>query len=396
MKLIMNRYLVKEQLVPLTVCLMGMSLILITGRLLELTRYLFTSSLSFFDFFEIILYALPRLALFILPMATLVGVLLGFIRLNTDNELIALRSAGISFRQFLPAVLLVLALATGAAFANTIYLVPAANKAFQKKLSSLGRASLPALLKEGVFIDTIPDMVFFFQKVHPSNLSIKGVFIQDQRQPKVRLTIVGKSALLGYQAKTNSVTFMVFDGTITRTGPDFQNAQAVSFKTYRLNIALDDFLDSSQKDSKDKHEMTLQELHHKMQSAARHSDYRYSIEFYQRLALPASCFLLGLIGAPLGAIFRQRGRMTGITLGMGTFLLYYILFSAGRGFGENGTIPPIVAIWLPNLLTFVGALYLWTRMQREAPFRLWSLRLKDSIRLRPAGKLPTLRSRDKN
>ena len=62
--------------------------------------------------------------------------------------------------------------------------------------------------------------------------------------------------------------------------------------------------------------------------------------------------------------------MTGITIGVGIFLAYYVLLSAGRTFGESNLISPFFAVWTPNLLSFALAVYLWTKMHRETPFYL--------------------------
>ena len=61
----------------------------------------------------------------------------------------------------------------------------------------------------------------------------------------------------------------------------------------------------------------------------------WSLELHQRIAFPSACLLLGLLGPPLGSLFRQRGRMTGITIGVGIFLTYYVLLSAGRTLGRK-------------------------------------------------------------
>jgi lipopolysaccharide export system permease protein len=369
MNFIIYRYLAKEQLLPLAICFLGLSLVLITGRLMQLTQYLFTSSLTLLDFIEIIAFAMPKLILYVLPMASLVGVLLGFIRLNNDNELIAFRTAGISFFQLAPPVVVLLTVVSCVAFINTLYVMPLANRAFKDKLMSVGRASLPALLKEGVFIDTIPGLIFFFHKVDPAELAVQGVFIQDERQTEV-LTIVGKRAEIFYQKDQNHLTFLVDNGIITRVGDDFTASQAVSFKSYELSLSLDELFDEATDNSKGKREMTLIELYQKMQKGPSEAARRYGLEFHQRLALPLSCLLLGLISVPLGTIFNQRSRMTGITFGLCTFLAYYVILSAGKGFAETDMIPAWAAVWTPNVLTLSAAVYLWTKSQRETPFRL--------------------------
>lgn len=97
---------------------------------------------------------------------------------------------------------------------------------------------------------------------------------------------------------------------------------------------------------------------------------------HQRIAFPSACLLLGLLGPPLGSLFRQRNRMTGVTLGVGIFLVYYVMLSAGRGLGENEMLPPFLAVWTPNLLCFALAVYLWTKMHKETPFYISLLGLQ--------------------
>jgi lipopolysaccharide export system permease protein len=369
MKKTITRYLIIEQMIPLSVSLLALSLILITGRLLQLTRYLFTSSITLIDLFEIILFVMPKLLLFALPMATLIGVLLAFVRLSSDNELVALKASGVGALQTLPAVLSILCLTTILSYFNTVYIIPSSTQAFEYKLKSLGRVSLPTFLKDGTFIDMVPNLVFFFQEVNPTDLTIQGVFVQDQRQQDVRMVIMAERAQIVTPKNMNQIIFKIANGIITRVPDDLKDAQAVSFKTYDLTLSLDDLFSASEKNVKGKRVMTLRELYGVMIDKSQKTTTAFSLEFHQRLALPLSCFLLGLIGAPLGSLFRQRSRMTGVALGLGIFLAYYVLLSAGKGLGENRYIPVFLAMWTPNVLTLMLALHLWRMMHLETDSR---------------------------
>lgn len=363
-------YLVEEQLAPLFVGFLGLTVILLTGRLLQLTRYLFTSSLTVWDLIELMGYALPKLMLFAMPMATLMGILLAFVRLSGDNELVALRAAGVAATQFLPAALAVLLFTTTLSYFNTIYLIPSSSQAFEQKLKSIGKVSLPAFLKEGTFIDIVPNLVFFFKSVNASSLSIEGVFAQDQRQQDVRLVIVAQRAQILVPRSLNQLIFKMSDGIITRVPDTLKDAQAITFESYDLAISLDDLFSGPGKAGKGKRLMTLTELHHmayETPQAPLKASLPYALELHQRLALPLGCLFLGLIGPPLGALFRQRSRMTGITLGLSIYLTYYVILSAGKGLGENGVVFPSVAMWAPNVLSGLLAVYLWVKMQRETP-----------------------------
>ena len=374
MKKTFTIYILREQLVPVFICLTGICFLLITGQLLQLMRILFASSCSLKDIGEIVLFALPRLISYAAPMSALLGVMLAFVRLNGDNELVAFRAAGISFLDFLPPVLGVLVFATTLSFLNVIFVVPVANHAFQVKLRTLGRTSVPALLKEGVFISAIPNLVFFFRTVDHSDLSINGVFIQDQRQPNEKATIASESAQVVIPQDSSSITFRLANGGITRTSQNLKEAQYVAFKNYDFILSMDEIMGAADKAGRKRSEMSLAEIYKQVKTATDRTGYVWwSLELHQRLAFPAACLLLGLLGPPLGSLFRQKGRMTGITLGIIIFLVYYVMLSAGHGLGENNILPPFFAIWTPNLLSLALAIYLWAKMHRETPFKITRL-----------------------
>ncbi len=383
MKKTFYSYLVKEQWIAVAICLAGAVFVLITGQLLQLMRILFASSCSVKDIAQLILYALPRLFLYATPMASLLGVMLAFVRLDSDNELIAFRAAGTSFLDFLTPTLGVLIVITALSFVNAIWLMPASNRAFEAKLRSLGRTSIPSILEEGVFISAIPKLVFFFRSIDHTDYVIKGIFIQDQRHPDQEVTIAAKTAKIEFPPDSSAIIFRLFNGIITRTARNLKNAQAVSFKTYNFTLSMDEILGKVKNAPLNRGEMDLTQLYRRLRTAVgKAAQVMWSLELEQRIAFPTACLFLGLLGPPLGSMFGQRGRMTGITLGIGIFLTYYIMLSAGRTFGYNGMISPFFAVWTPNLLCIILGVYLWTKLHRETPFRLASLgRLLARLRL---------------
>jgi len=385
MKTTLYQYFLKEQLAPFFVCLLGLGLVLITGRLFQLTRLLFVSTHTVLDILELLWYAFPKLLQYALPMAVLLGILLAFVRLNSDNELVALRAAGISFRQFLPPVLTLGLLCTGLSACNMFYITPHTNSSFENKLRFLGRTNLPVLLREGTFITSIPKIVFYFRSVNTTDLTIEGIFVQDQRQEKIRPAIVAQRAQILYQRDMSHVTFRIRNGIITRIPESLKDAQAVSFKTYDLTLSLDELFGTAQDGSKDRDELTWKELLEVIGRMTPDRQVRYLTEMHQRMALPVSCLALGLVGAPLGAVFRHRSRLIGIAMGVGVYITYYVLLSAGKGLAENQLIPSGLAIWLPNAAALLLAAFLWSRVDRGWMFpadALWrsGLRVRDRLR----------------
>ncbi|MGA2403968.1 MAG: LptF/LptG family permease, partial [Syntrophobacteraceae bacterium] len=145
----------------------------------------------------------------------------------------------------------------------------------------------------------------------------------------------------------------------------------VSFKNYDFILSIDDIMGAAGKAARNISEMNLAEIYHQIKSVVDTTDFaKWRIELHQRIAFPSACLLLGLLGPPLGSLFRQKSRITGITVAIGIFLVYYILLSAGRVLGETRVLPPFFAVWTPNLLSFVLVVYLWAKMHRETPFQI--------------------------
>lgn len=372
---ILYRYIVIEQLIPLGVCIFGICVTLVTGRMMQLMQILIGSNLTVLDLFQLILLTMPTLILFALPMATLVGVLMAFLRMTSDNELIVMRSSGIKFSQFLAPVLSVVVLMTGISLFSATRIMPYANALFRVKLNSLGRATLPALLKERSFINFIPGMTLFFQNVDPIQLSLQGIFVEDGRDPRGQCTIVAERGQIVYQQEQDLLVFRIMDGVITRVQEDFKNAQTVSFHEYELPFRLAE-LSNAMWLFRNRFEMTFGELRAASNEEGNKKtgeDIIYTMEMHQMLALPLGCLVLGLLAPPLGSRFRQANRIVGVIVGLGLFLGYYLILSAGKGLAKNGHLAPSLAIWIPNLVTLLLALKLWIHTHREQPLAILSI-----------------------
>jgi lipopolysaccharide export system permease protein len=79
--------------------------------------------------------------------------------------------------------------------------------------------------------------------------------------------------------------------------------------------------------------------------------------------------VLGFLAMPLGMQAKRVSKSYGLGLGLVFFMLYYLLLSAGSVFGESGRLPPIAAVWMPNLVMAAVGVFLFVRMAQERPLR---------------------------
>jgi len=95
------------------------------------------------------------------------------------------------------------------------------------------------------------------------------------------------------------------------------------------------------------------------------------LELMERFSIPFAVFLMGLIGAPLGAQLRAGGRLVGIVVSLLVFLSYYLLLVGMRNIGGTGFLSPAVGAWTPVFFLFCACLYLIKRSEKEKSVSLF-------------------------
>jgi lipopolysaccharide export system permease protein len=82
------------------------------------------------------------------------------------------------------------------------------------------------------------------------------------------------------------------------------------------------------------------------------------VERALKLAVPFTCIVVALFGAPLAIAGPRTGTAWGVAVGLGTTLVFLVLVQLTKAIGAGGVLPPLVAAWLPNMLFGSAALWL--------------------------------------
>ncbi len=359
---IIERYLFKEIAIPYVFCLVITLSLLLMGRIIQIARYILQTSVSFSDILLLMILAIPKLSLYALPLTTMLSVALAINRMNSDNEIIAMQAGGISFRNMWKPILIFALINTLLAGSFSTILMPRSNALFRKKLESIGAASVTAILREGVFIDIVPGFVFYFQKVHPGDFTARGIFVEDMRSNKVSINIIARKAKISYSKENGTVSFFLYDGTITRIPLKNKfKGQAVFFHTYRISLPVSTLGIWKNPVSAGKNEMTMKELKEAVKVVPPHMARRFEIEYWLRILLPLSCIILAFLILPLFVIGKIESVLAGLSITIFVYLGYYFLISLSKGLAENGIVPVKIAMWTPVLLMTLITFLVWKR-----------------------------------
>jgi lipopolysaccharide export system permease protein len=295
--------------------------------------------------------------------------LLAFIRLSSDNEIIALKSSGISLYQVLPPVLFLafgaFLIANVTAFAG----LPWGNRAMKDMVLEIAESRADVGLKERVFCQPFDDVVFYISDLEEGNRVMKDVFVVDKRETDMTYTIIAREGRILLQTKARVIVVRFVDGTIFMEQRGQGSAKTVQFRNYDLKVGLEDIMESLASAGKAPKEMSARELLDRLEDLPWHSRKRNEIlvELLERVTLPVAVFFLCVIGVPLGTHMKTRTFSFGIGVSLGVFLLYYMIFMGVRSVCETGELSPLIGMWLPNAFLLVTSVYLFRRVANERP-----------------------------
>ncbi|MFT3902542.1 MAG: LptF/LptG family permease [Niabella sp.] len=90
----------------------------------------------------------------------------------------------------------------------------------------------------------------------------------------------------------------------------------------------------------------------------------FKIEWHEKIVLALACFVLFMIGAPLGSIIRKGGLGTPLIFAIVFFLVFYFTHNTGRKFAKEGTLTPMEGLWLSTfVLAPIGAFLTYKAMK---------------------------------
>jgi len=381
--LIIQRYILKGLLPPFLVNLLFLTVIFLMTGMLQITKLIVNYNVGLGTIALILTYSIPHFLVFVLPMSVMMAILLTLMRMSGDNEIIALKSGGVSlYRLVPPAVILALAGFLATLF-MTVYGMPMGKLAISQLTYRMLASNTDIGLKPRTFNNRFKDVTLYVNEVDPKRKTMKDVFIEDRRNPKATSTIVAPEGVVMRDAEGRSARLRLFNGMINQVMREKQSANTIYFTTYDVNLNIAQMAKLSRYKQKDEDEMTLAELSghiHKLSAKTQKKEYddalieyykkKYNdalIEFHQKFSVPAACIALGLLAIPLGVELRSTRRSAGLGMGIFIFVLYYVLMTAGRVFGEMGYLHPAAGLWAPNILVGIGGAIMLVRTANEKP-----------------------------
>lgn len=371
-KKILFRYIFSE-IYPLFLTSLFIAVfIVISTKMFSLIEMVVSHGAKASHIIKILFYLVPEVLLFSLPAATLISVLIAFLRFSSDNEIIALKASGISLYYVLPPVIALSFIAFLLSLFISLFLVPWGNRNLRELLFQVVKKNANVGIKERVFCEPFKGIILYVNHFSPNRGIMKGVFVVDKRDKREINTIVAEKGRIINWPNRDLITFHFSKGTIFSTDRDFRSIKTIEFYSYDLNMDIGELNAGRYSLKRKPKEMSLNELLHEIRrkdiSRIKHN--LAIIELMERFSIPVGVFLMGIIAVPIGMQIKIKNRTIAVGVGILIFFIYYILLAAVKGISETGYIPPAFSMWIPDIFLLTGSIYLIKLAETDKEIRM--------------------------
>jgi lipopolysaccharide export system permease protein len=384
---ITHRYVMTEILTYFLIGVLIFTIVFMMGKTLKLTELLVNKGVRIVDIGKLLMYFLPSCLIFLVPMALLLGVLITFARLSGDNEIVALKASGVSLYQLTPPVLFLSVMAYLLTTFLVIYALPWGNRGFKYVLSDIARTKAYTALKEGTFNDSFDGIVLYVDKIPVRGKKLERIFIHsEEKEGGESKTILAKEGYVGTHPDSHDIVFHLIGVTGDQMSKGEEFYARIESDTLVQKLTFGGNLQRIKGFRARDWEMSIGELRTKIKiKKILKQDYTQQLlEIYRKFSIPFACIAFGLMGIPLGIQPRRSGKSYGFILGILVVLVYYILLTSAETLAFNGTLPPLIASWTPNLILIALGIYLLVKAANESPITIlnWLATIVESVTLR--------------
>jgi len=364
---ILTRYILGEILSHTLIGCALFTFILFMRELPNILNMLVRNSSTFTSVLEVVLYLMPNFFMVTVPMAVLVGVLLGLSRLAADSEIIAMRASGLGIGYFVRVAAIVAVGGTLIGLANSLYIAPRANQGILELDKALASQATYEI-QPRVFYEDFKNTVLYVQDVRSGTgaANWRQVFMADITDPGSPRITTAASAIV-VSDSTQELLMRLRNGT--EHDPVAGHPEQYDVSTF----AIDDLpFTASQQNEGHLGRLDTAIYALPMQELIKHThgpdSKRFQIELHKRFAYPAACLVLMLVGVPLGVTSRRGGKSSAWVFTILLVVLYYSLSLIGIALGRQDWIPTFLAVWSANILFAAGGLFLLWQMASGGQF----------------------------
>jgi len=340
---ILRNYIIKDFLSVFIFSFLILSMVMLMGNLMKISDMIVRKGIGIIDAFKILSFFIPYLLGFTIPLAFLMGVLLVMGRLIADNEIIAIRVAGISLFKILNIFLVLGFIFSLFLFILNDRVIPDFHYRYRSEIKNIYFKNVSALIEPGVFSEHFENYILYVADKNGNKL--KNVFIYeiDDKQKTTKVTFAKKGEFI---VEGDILKIKLEEGFRDETvSKEKMELYRLNFKVFFMDIPIQkrEKVQVNKKSS----DMRLSELRKKI---ALIDAPELKGEFHKRISFSFSCLAFIILGFGISLAVKHREKSINFGIAFLTAGFYYLLFILGEALLEYRYIPPALGMWLPNII----------------------------------------------
>jgi lipopolysaccharide export LptBFGC system permease protein LptF len=311
---------------------------------------------------------LPFSLTFTIPWGFLTALLLVFGRISADNELIALKSNGISVpRICIPVFVLAVAL-SGICFWINIDVAPRAEQQMTKTIVDIATSNPAALFRADEVVDQFPDRRVYVGSKQGDRLKNLIVFELNENSEPTKMVYAKEGVLTPDPANTRLLLRLFNARFEERDKQDPRDLtkirQGIEVTEGVFPISLEEFY-KEYLSGRRLSSYTLPELLGYLPKIDGEEKLRATVELHKRFAASLACVAFALIAVPLGITAHRKETSVGFALSLMIAFTYFFFIIMADTFRGNPAAHPTLLIWIPNILFITLGTVLFWRLSKK-------------------------------
>jgi lipopolysaccharide export system permease protein len=354
----LDRYVVSNWLRIFILTALGFPIVSIMINLTDTLNRLLDRGLTMKEIAISYVYSIPENAFIVMPAAVLFATVFTVGAMGRHSELTAAKAGGMSFyRLMLP----LFVAAVGASFLAFAVGEMAPGATARQLEIQKSKQTRPTRSRFNFVYRGDAGWVYTIRSLDVSTRQLKQVMFERQGSSESYPDLIITADSASYDDSLR--TWRIRDGSSrVIAGPDRQAMFA--FRTMSLRDLRQTPADLLA-EPKAPDEMRYAELGRYIDALKRSGNdaNKLIVEQALKLALPATCMIIALFGAPLAVTTPRAGAAVGVAISLGTTVLFLLITQIMKAVGAGGVIDPTVAAWLPNALFLLAGLVLLSRVR---------------------------------
>ena len=376
---LLDKYILKQFLSTfffvVVILLAVISVIDMTDKMDKFAKAQLTSGQIFGYYLDFI----PWIGSLVTPITIFIATVYVCSRMAGRTEVIAILSAGISFRRMMLPYFMGSLVIAALSFALNGWVIPNSNKsklAFEVQYLK----NKYYYDKQNIHIQVAPD-VYLYMKSYNNTNNTGYQFTLERFQDNKMIekltasrvewdTAKQKWTLRDWRIHNVQSIFETTSGPEAKPGLE-TSKRIVTTDSIKTGSTLDTALVIHPKEFESDYRkydgMTLNELNKyikKLRSRGSTGIEVYEVEKYTRYTAPFTIFILVFMGVIVSSRKSRGGTGLQIALGFLLSFIFILFFTLFRTFAENGSMPPQISVWIPNIIFGIISLIMYKYVPR--------------------------------